>query len=82
MNFQRRAQRLLLEGPHGVFEQLAVQFVADGGDVAALLRAEDIAGATDLQVAQSDLEPGPQLGELLDRLQPPRRGLRHRPAAL
>ena len=31
---------------------------------------EDVARAADLQVAQGDLEPGPQLGELLDRLEP------------
>ena len=57
--------------PHGVFQQLAVQLVADGGDVAALLRAEDVAGPADFQVAQGDLEAGAQLGELLDRLEPP-----------
>ena len=61
---------MLLQRPHRVLQQLAVQLVADRRDVAALLGAEDVAGAADLQVAHGDLEAGPQLGELLDRLQP------------
>ncbi len=41
--------------------------------MAALLRAQDVAGPADFEVAHGDLEAGPQLGELLDGLQPPRR---------
>ena len=39
----RVLQRLLLQRPHGVFQQLAVQLVADGRDVPALLVPEDVA---------------------------------------
>src|SRR3990172_2470628 len=38
--------------------------------MAALFGAQDIARATDLQVAHGDLETGPEVGVLLDRLEP------------
>jgi hypothetical protein len=38
--------------------------------VAALLGAEQVAGAADLQVAGGDAEAGAQLGELAERLEP------------
>jgi hypothetical protein len=38
--------------------------------VAALALAEQVAGAADLEVAHGDLEAGPQLGGLADRLEP------------
>ena len=63
-------RRLVLQLPHGVFEQLAVHLVADGGDVPRLLRAEDVAGPANLEVAHADLEARAQLAELLDRLEP------------
>ena len=53
----------------GVGKQLHVQVEADGGHVAALLRAEQVARAADLQVAQGDLEAGAELRRLEDRLQ-------------
>src|SRR4051794_27731100 len=38
--------------------------------MAVLLGAENVAGATDLEVGQRDLETGAQLGRVEDRLQP------------
>src|SRR5579884_2225293 len=70
MNFKRRAQRLVLELAHGILQQLAVQLVADGRDVSALLGAADIAGAADFEVPHGNLETSPQLGELFNRLEP------------
>ena len=62
--------RLVLEPADGLVEQLAVQLVADGGDVAALLGAEDVARPADLQVAHGDAEAGPEVGVFLDGLEP------------
>ena len=64
------AARLFLGVADGVFQQLAIQLVTDSRDMAALLRAEDVAGAANLQVAQGDLEARAEFGELLDRLEP------------
>ena len=57
---------LLLDG---LGEQAAVQVEADGGHVTRLLAAQDVAGATDFEVRQRDLEPGTQLRGVEDRLQ-------------
>ena len=65
-----------------IAEQLHVQVEADGADVAALLGAEQVAGAADLEVAQRDLEAGAQLRRLEDRLQPLLRDLAQRPVLL
>ena len=51
-------------------QQARVEVEADRGHVAVLLRAEDVAGAADLEVGQRDLEAGAQLGRVEDRLQP------------
>ena len=48
----------------GFFEELAVHFVADGGDVAGLLGAEHVAGAADFEVAHGDLEAGAELADI------------------
>ena len=58
-----------LEALDGVGEQAHVEVEADGADVAALLGAEEVAGAADLEVAQGDLEAGAQLRRLEDGLQ-------------
>ena len=50
----------------GVAEQLDVHIVADVGQVAVLLAAEDISGAAEFEVAHGNLEAGAELGELLD----------------
>ena len=59
--------------PDGVLQEQAIPLVAYGRDVAALLGPEDVPGPADLQVPHRDLEPGPEFGELLDRLEPPLR---------
>ena len=51
-------------------DELAVEIEADGRDVPGLRATEQVAGATDLQVAHRDLEARAELGELTDRLQP------------
>ena len=54
----------------GLGDHLAVEVEADGGDVAALLAAEEVAGAPDLEVTHGDLEAGAEVGELAERLEP------------
>src|SRR5204862_3794690 len=49
-----------------LLEQLAVELEADRRDVPALLRAEQIAGAANFQVAHRDFEAAAQRGVLLD----------------
>ena len=53
----------------GLGDHLAVEVVADRGDVAGLLGAEDVPGTPDLEVAHGELEPGAEVVELLDRLE-------------
>ena len=76
------ARRQLLQLAHGLLQQRAVQLVADRRDVPALLRAQDVAGAAQLQVAHGDREAGAHLAELLDRPQPPRRLRRQVPVLI
>src|SRR5207248_3977862 len=66
----RRGRRLALQLPNRLGDELAVEVEPDGGDVAGLLGAEHVAGPADLEVAHGDLEPGPEIGELADRLEP------------
>jgi len=58
-----------LELLHRLGQELGVQVEADGGDMAALARPEDVAGAPDFQVAHGNLKAGSQIVVLLDRLQ-------------
>ena len=53
----------------GLGDHLAVEVEPDGGDVTRLLAAEQVSGTPDLEVAHRDLEAGPEVGELADRLQ-------------
>ena len=55
---------------HRLGHQLDVEVVPDGGDVARLVGAEQVARAADLEVAHGDLESGSELGVLADRPQP------------
>ena len=71
VDLDRRFRRQLLQPPHGLLQQIAVQLVADRGDVPALLGAEDVARPANLQVAHGDGEAGAHVAELLDRPQPP-----------
>src|SRR4051794_25214985 len=50
----------------GLLEHLRVHLEADGGDLAGLLAAEDVARAADLEVLGGDAEAGAEVGELLD----------------
>src|SRR5207302_10383057 len=61
---------LALELRDRLLHQLGVQIEADGSDVAALVRTEQVAGAPDLQVVGGDLEPCAQLRELLQYREP------------
>ena len=51
-------------------QELDVELEADGGDVARLLRAEQLAGAADLEVAHRDREAGAELGVVGERREP------------
>ena len=55
---------------HRLGHQLDVEVVADGGDVARLVAAEQVARPADLEVSHGDLEPRAELGVLADRAQP------------
>ena len=70
LDLGRLAHRLALQLGHRLVHHLAVEVVADGGDVAALVLAEQVAGAADLEVAHGDLEAAPELGGLADRAEP------------
>ena len=61
------AAAVRVRGAHRLVEHLHVQLEAEGGDVAGLLVAEQVAGAADLQVAHGDLEAGAQLGVVAER---------------
>ncbi len=61
--------RLVLQLPRRFFQKLAIHLVADRGDVARLLGAEDVARAANFQVAHRDLEAGAEMAVFLDRLQ-------------
>ena len=61
---------LALELAHGLLEQLHVHLEADGVDLPALLAAEQVAGAANLEVERRDAEAAAEIAELLDRRQP------------
>ena len=58
---------LAFQRADALLEQLAVEFKPDGGDVAALLRAEQIARAANFQIAHRDFESAAERGVLLHR---------------
>ena len=61
---------------HRLGHQLHVEVVAHRGDVARLVRAQQVAGPPDLQVAHGDLEARAELGVLADGLAGARRPAR------
>ena len=75
LDAHRRRDRglLALQLVHRLLQHLRVHLEADRRDVAALLVAQQVAGAADLQVAHGDLEAGAQLGVVGQRLQARRR---------
>src|SRR5690606_10554156 len=52
----------------GLVQHVEEELEADGGDGAALLAAEDVAGAAQLHVERGDLEAGAQVAEALEGL--------------
>ncbi len=64
--FRPDGGHLALKPLNALAQQLAVEFKADGGDVPALLGAEQVAGAADFQVAHGDFEAAAECCELLD----------------
>ena len=58
------------ELPDGLVEKVHEVIVADGLHGPALPVTEEIAGAADLEVLGGQPEPGAQLGELLEGLEP------------
>src|SRR3954471_7346932 len=69
---------LVLARANRLVEHAHVQLEAEGGDVAGLLVAEQVAGAADLEVAHGDLEAGAELGVVAQRAQALRRLLGER----
>ena len=66
-----RLERLLpAQLAYGLFQHLEVGLDADLGNVAALLRTEQVAGPSDLEIARSDPEARPEVAELSYRLEP------------
>ena len=57
-----------LHGADGFVEHLAIQIVSDAGNLAVLLRTEEISRAADLQVAKRNLVAGAELGVIADGL--------------
>ena len=62
-----RGAALSRELRDGLAEQLDVELEAERGDVAGLLRAEQVAGAPDLEVAHRDREACSELGVVGER---------------
>ncbi len=58
-----------------VLQHAGVHFKAHGLDMAALLPAQHIARTAQLEIERGDLEAGAEVGELLQRGQPPARDL-------
>ena len=73
MTRQRRQQVGLLAGlerAHGLGQHLVVELEADLHHVAALVLAQHLAGAADLQVVHREVEAGAQFFHLLDGVEP------------
>lgn len=62
-------ERLFFEATDGVFEELAVEFVTDGGDVTGLFGSEDISRTSNFEIAHGDAESGTEFTEFLDGLE-------------
>ena len=61
---------LALQLADRLLEQLHVHLEADGLDVPALLAAEQVAGAADLEIERRHAESAAEVAELLDRGEP------------
>ena len=63
------SERLAAQLAHRLLEQLQIGLDADRRDVAALLAAQEVAGAADFEIAGGDTEARAEVGELAQRLQ-------------
>ena len=59
-----------LQLAHGALQHRGVELEADGFDVAALLAAQQVAGAAQFQIERGDFEARAQVAELFQRGQP------------
>ncbi len=59
-------ETFVLEIVHGLFEELAVHFVAYCGDVAGLFSAEEVACSSDFEIAHGDFEACSEHGVFFD----------------
>ena len=66
----RLSDRFALQLGYRFGHHLAIEVVADGGDVPGLRRTQQVAGAPDLEVAHGNAKARAQLGGLADRLEP------------
>ncbi len=80
-DFGRTAFELRLLLLDGLGQEARVEVEPDRGHVSVLLRAQDVAGAANLQIRQGDLEPGPELRGVEDGLQSLAGDVRERLAA-
>ena len=69
-DINRTRDTAALHAVDALLEHLAIHVESDSGDVTALLGAEEIARAADLQIAQGDFESAAETGVLLDRIHP------------
>ena len=65
VHFERRL--FALQFLHGFFQQPQIRVEADGGDVAVLLAAQQIARAAQFQIERGDLESRAQIGKFAQR---------------
>ena len=63
---------------HRLGQNLLIRFKAHVGNETALFRAQQVAGAADIQILHRDIEAAAQVGEFLDGLQATARVLRNR----
>src|SRR2546429_3667156 len=64
LHLEARFDFFAFQGSDALLEQLAVEFEADGGDVAALLRPEEVSRASDFEIAHGDFESAAEGGVL------------------
>src|SRR6202007_3425451 len=69
-------RHLALQFAYRAVEHLGVEFESDRFDVPALLAAQQVSCTAQLQIKCGDLEPRAQVGEFLQRSQPPPRNRR------
>ena len=61
---------IVLQFRHGLGQHFLVRFVTQVGHKSALLRAEQVARPTDVEVLHGDVDARPEVGKIFDGLQP------------